>query len=294
MRHAKNGAYVFFITLIISFMVLSSIFLLVLIFSKTDNASVKQEDIPYISDYSPSIDESLAILLLGCEEPQSLPDFSLLVYYDAPHGIVYSIALPSVAVSASSERTDTLQGHYDYAGLHGCMNGVKAMLGIELDRYARFQKAGISNMVDLLGGIPYTLPANITIGNEKLLQGEQLLDGRRVSSLVFAKDDHGSPNTALQSEMLAKLLEQSFDDTLVEKYDSLVSNIFLNCETNLNQYDFAKRQTGFLNKLRLDSLVIEEIIVKGEYNSDFTEFYVSEESIEEIKKLINTNSNIKQ
>ncbi len=266
-------------------MVLGSVFLVILILSKSNNVNVKQEAIPYISEYHPSREESLAVLFLGCEEAESLPDVAVLLYYDAPQGIIYPIVLPTITVSTVNQKTDTLQGHYDYEGMRGGVNAIKSLFEIELDRYARLQKVGASNIVDFFGGIPYNLPYDRIIGNETILKGEQLLDGRRVSSLLFSKNKNGSCDCKLQSELISKLLEQGFDKNLVEKYTSFVSAVFYNSETNLNQYDFAKRQTGFLNRLKLDSMVITEIIVEGEYNSNFTSFYPSKESIEKVKSI---------
>ncbi|MFZ2537621.1 MAG: LCP family protein [Oscillospiraceae bacterium] len=285
MSTSKKGSFVFFITLLISFMVLGSVFLVILILSKAKNANVKQEAIPYISEYHPSREESLAILFLGCDNAESSPDVAVLLYYDAPQGILYPIVLPTVTVSNVNGKTDTLQGHYDYEGMRGGVNAIKAIFGIELDRYARLQKVGASNIVDFFGGIPYNLPYDRIIGTQTILKGEQLLDGRRVSSLLFSKNKNGSCDYKLQSELISKLIEDGFDKNLIEKYTNFVSVIFYNCETNLNQYDFAKRQTGFLNRLKLDSMVTTEILVEGEYNSDFTSFHPSKQSIDKIKSI---------
>ncbi|MEG0693398.1 MAG: hypothetical protein RR444_10000, partial [Oscillospiraceae bacterium] len=105
MSTSKKGTFVFFITLLISFMVLGSVFLIILILSKANNANVKQPDVPYISEYHPSREESLAILFLGCDQAESPPEVSVLLYYDAPQGIIYPIVLPTVTVSCVNGRT---------------------------------------------------------------------------------------------------------------------------------------------------------------------------------------------
>lgn len=266
-------------------MILSCVFLVVFILSKSDNANTDQESIPYISEYHPSKDENLSILLLGCDQAESLPDLALLLYYDAPQGILYPIVLPTVTISTVNDRTDTLQGHYDYEGMRGGVNAMKSLFSIELDRFGRLQKAGIANMVDFLGGLPYHLPNDRVIGGDTILKGEQLLDGRRVASLLLSKNNNSLCNYKLQSELITKLIKNSFHDKLVERYEQFVSAFFYNTETNLNQYDFAKRQTGFLNRLKLDSVVTTELIVEGEYNHNFTEFYPDEESIKKVTAL---------
>lgn len=287
MSKLKNGTVVFLVTMIISFLVLGIVFLAVLFFSKSKNVNENQENIPYKSEYQSTKEENLAILVLSCEEPESLPDSVTLLYYDAPQGIIYPIVLPSNTVCTTNSRTDTIQGHYDYEGTRGAVNAVNSLFSIEIDKYIRLQKVGTSNIVDFLGGIPYNLSTERTIGNETILKGEQLLDGRRVCSLLFAKNDNNICDYKLQSELITKLLESSINKKLVDKYTNFVSTIFYNCETNLNQYDFAKRQTGFISKLKLDSMVTKETIIHGQYNMDYTAFNVSKDSINTINSLIN-------
>lgn len=140
-------------------------------------------------------------------------------------------------------------------------------------------------MVDFFGGLPYHLPNDRVIGGDTILKGEQLLDGRRVASLLLSKNNNSLYDYKLQSELITKLIKNSFHDKLAEQYEQFVRAIFYNTETNLNQYDFAKRQTGFLNRLKLNSIVTTELIVVGEYNNDFTAFYPDEESIKKVTAL---------
>lgn len=285
MSASKKKAFVFFITILISFMVLSSIFLVVLILTKSDSANIEQEAVPYISEYNPSREENLGVLILGCELAESMPEVAVLLYYDAPQGVIYPIVLPSVTVSTLNGKTDTLQGHYDYEGMQGAVNAVKELFNIELDRYIRIQRSGIANAVDFFGGVSHEVSHAQSFSGEAFQGGLQLLDGRRFSAILFDENRLGTTDYTLQSNMIAKLISQSFNESLAMKYDSLLNTIYYNSETNLTQYDFGIRKTGFLNLLKRNEIITSEVILGGEYNSLQSEFYPDKASIGKIKEI---------
>ena len=288
MSSPKKHVLVFVITFIISLTILGSIFLVVLILSKANNVNISQEDVPYISEYQPSDEESLGLLLLGCEQADSLPDVAVLFYYNAPQGRIYPIVVPTVTVAQVNGRVDTIQGHYDYAGTRGGVQAVQSAFGIELDRYAQLQKIGVSNVVDFFGGLSYNLPYDTMIGTEQFLKGEQLLDGRRVSAFIFNKVNYALCDYQLQSEIITKLLVQNLDANFIDNHPNFIDLIFNNCETNLNQHDFTSRKTSITNQLLLAQIEVSNLEIEGDYNTDFTEFYPSAKSIEDVRSIFSS------
>lgn len=282
-----HGTLVFLISLIVSFAVFGGIMLAFITYTKGHMAEIKQEDIPYISDYRPSVSENLNLLLLGCEKQESEPSISMLICYNAPQGVLNVVLMPSTTVATRKDgRTDSIIGHYDYEGLAGSTLGVSSLFDIEVEKYIRIQKIGVANMTDFFGGLPFNVKSPLVTAEETIVSGEQLLDGRRLSAIAFNEVRPHTQNVSLQKELFEKLLKKGLSNELVSKYDSLVSAIFYNCETNLNQNDFVKRQTGFLNMLKLDSLVIKFHELKGSYKSSYTLFEPNLESLAQIKSAI--------
>lgn len=292
MRTSKKGIGIFFISLVITFLILGSIFMLFFLYQKTANADTKQEDIVYNSPYTAKKNESMTMLIIGCERISSVPKLMLLLTYDAPSGTIYLSALPPKTLSTIEVKEDTLVGHYDYEGIRGSVNAVKSLLVTNVDRYARLDRTGIANLVDFLGGIEYEVKEDITYvdidGNiEEFEKGKQLLDGRRVSALLFHETKDFVVDTNLQMELITLLSEQKFNESLASKFPNFISAFFYNSETNMNQYDFAIRQKGIIDKLQKKALVTKILPLDGEYNLVNSEFKPDDKCIQSISRVIN-------
>lgn len=285
----RNGFWLFLLSMVISFCILGSAFLIFLYYTRANGVVEEKQDVPYISEYHPSIEENMTLLFLGCETPESSPELILLFKYNAPKGTIHAVSLPpSLLCETTNGRLDTIQGQYDYAGIGGGVEALELTLGLKIDRYIRAQRLGISNLADFLGGVPYKLAHPRDIGDETLMAGEQLLDGRRLTALFFADASEEAlvPDTKLQAELLSILISGGLKSFSPTRYSSLSTALFYNCETSMSQYDFALRQEGFLNSIKKESLKTNTRSLQGTYNSDYTSFYPNEQSLKEIKEFL--------
>lgn len=280
MASSKRGIMVFLISLFASLIVLGGIFYAFFMYSKTTNANNKQEGVQYVNKYIPKTEENLNVLLIGCEELSLPPTMFLLLRYDAINSMVYLTAIPPDTLSTVGVREDTILGHYDYEGTRGGVNAVKNLFLTDIDRYMRLDKKGIANMVDSFGGIEYDVKSTMTISGETIPSGKQLLDGRRVASIILEAD-----NISMQSELSALLVNQRFKKNLENKYPHLVSAFFYNAETNLNQYDFAFRQKGITQALSNETFSATEILLEGEQS--YEGFTPTDKSLQNAMNILN-------
>jgi LCP family protein required for cell wall assembly len=226
------------------------------------------------------------VLVVGCEQEHLPPSFFLLFCYDAPNGIIYVSSLPTQTFSTIGIREDTLAEHYDFQGVQGSVVAVENLFSMQIDRYVRFDRQDVSNMVDFLGGIDYEIAEDFEIGEETFMKGKQLLDGRRVSTLLFYKKENDIPHIAYQEELIIKLIQQRFNQTLADKYAKFSSAFFYNADTDINQYDLTLRQKGICSKMQLDSLVVKKLPLHGVYNSEKTQFTPNTQSLNEVKRIV--------
>lgn len=283
----SKGLLIFLISLLVSLCVFGTLFALFSIYTQTEVVDKSKDDIPYVSEYNPSRDEDLTILLIGVELPTSDPSLVALLDYNAPKGEFNIISLPtSLVCTTSIGREDTLVGHYNYEGIRGCVDAVSNLFSLSNCKYMRIQQNGISNMVDFFGGLPYTVTTYKEVNTQQFFPGEQLLDGRRFSTLLLEITEYGISDNTTQADLLHDIITRGFSIELVDKYDSFVKSIFFNCETDINQLDLAKSKTGFLNRLKLESLVIEKYSLKGDYSNNHTEFYPIDTSFNSIAKIL--------
>lgn len=283
----KKGTAIFIASACVSLVVMGCLLLLFLLYMKTTaQAEAVKKDVPYEESYQPGKDESLEVVLLGCEEAESLPELVLLFAYDAPKGIVKVVGIPSRVICTVDDRTDTLAGHYDYEGVRGAVNAVRSLLSQDVDRYLRTQRTGLSNLVDFLGGVELNPEGELHVGGLTLSPGRQLLDGRQVTEFTFVKDSYQCTDVDFQVRLVSGLLEQRFRQRLTEGYDAFTDAIFYNCESNLSRYDFVQRKRGFTSYCRDGNLVIQSMVVEGEYNFDRSMFTADIESVESITEFL--------
>lgn len=280
MAESRKGTWTFLISLFISFIILSIVFTLFFLYSKLQEADSSVDNVPVVEVYKPKRDESINVIFIGCNQLNAPPTLITMLTYDAPNGAVSITALPPSALATVGIKTDTLAKHYDYEGIRGGVNAVKNLLLTDVDRYVRIDKQGIANLVDYLGGLEYDLVESVTCGDELFSPGKQLLDGRRVASLLLNESVLEQSRTSLQRDLIKALISQRFTKPLVKKYDGFISAFFNNCETNLNQYDFAVRQKGLVQCFQNDSLLVNEISIAGSYNLSSTEFTPTSESLQ--------------
>lgn len=280
MAKSRKGTWTFLISLFISFIILSIVFSLFFLYSKLQEADSSLDNIPFAEVYKPKRDESINVVIIGCNQLNVAPTLFNMLTYDAPNGTISITTLPPSALATVGIKTDTLVEHYDYEGVRGGVNAVKNLLLADVDRYVRIDKQGITNLVDYLGGLEYDLVESVICGDEIFSPGKQLLDGRRVASLLLDESVSEQSRISLQRELTKTIFDQRLTKTLVKKYAGLVSAFFDNCETNLNQYDFAVRQKGLIQCFENDSLVVNEIGIVGDYNFSDTEFTPTDESLQ--------------
>lgn len=279
----QKNVLIFFASLLISLLVFGSIFFFFLHrIQKSRQTDSLQEDVPYLRQYQPTSQENLSLLLIGCKKAESLPGYLVLFHYDAPQGILTAMFLPAETLVTSEARRDTLAGHYEYAGIKGCVRAVGALLGQEPERYLRLQKKGISNLCDYFGGADYDLKEDVVIDGQTILKGAQRMDGRRIAGFLFEPDSSGRTDLERQAEFTYRVLQNGLNAEAAEEYGELASVLFYNAETNLNQYDFVLRQQGFSERLASDSLVIRSILLEGEYSEEEKGLVPSRSSMDEI------------
>lgn len=284
----SKGMWIFWTSLCVTMVILGGLLLgFLLLVKAAEPADTPQDDVPYFTEENkPGRRENLTAVVFGCREAESLPELVEVLYYDAPNSELTFFLLPPETVCTLDGRTDTIQGHYDYEGMSGGMKAVGALLGADIDRYLRIQKKGVGNMVDYFGGMNYEVSENITIDGQRILAGEQLLDGRRFSAFFFQTDEYGAVDPVLQAEFTGKLLRSGLDRDLAKDYPGLASAVFYNCETNLNQYDFAIRQQGFTGSIGMGKLQVKTVVLDGAYNEDHSRFAPSEQSLQSLSALL--------
>ncbi len=140
------------------------------------------------------------ILAASFDDPGAIETVAL-VRTDAANGQATVVTMPgSVQIP---DDTRTLSDCYAQEGDAGLAQAVETVAGVEAVHYARTDAAGLSGLVDALGGVTVTLDAEVSdpdAGDITLPAGTQTLDGQQALFLCRA-NDYDSPDEGRAQHM---------------------------------------------------------------------------------------------
>ena len=134
-------------------------------------------------DLEQTIEGQYTILFLGMDESGELSDVDWVLQFDLIAGSMNILQIPrdSYMPDYASYSTTKFNSIYHSGQETGC---------IYVDAYVKLNCVDIANIVDSVGGIPITLPEQITYEADKILPaGEQTLNGQQ--SEWFVRFRHG-------------------------------------------------------------------------------------------------------
>jgi LCP family protein required for cell wall assembly len=133
---------------------------------------------------------ALNLLVIGSDSHDLTGRASVLMvaHVDAERRNVHLISLPcELLVTGADGGTDRLSHLFDRGGAAPVVVAVERQLGITIDHVAVTWLAGMSRLIDLLGGIPVDNPVAATTGRFAFPRGQITLSGEE--ALDFVRSD---------------------------------------------------------------------------------------------------------
>lgn len=291
-KRRKNSTGVYFLTFLICFLLLGGgVFVLlneVIPISK--NKSPQSSSSAAADAFKPEASQSMTVLAMGTAEPNSTAYAFLLLRYDAVGSIVTVVPLPWQMTATVNTTTDTLAGFYKVKGAEGAMNAAANATGVAISRYIVFDINSFKMLVDILGGVKYTVPNDLLYVNEEtgllisFRAGEQLLDGMMIANLFRYPEykDGEAYRYRMEGEVLEQLINQSMQNSLVPILETSFKTIINLVDTNISAYDFSAREDALTYTLEHAKEIAVAIIPEGEFAKDTKTFALSKASKEEI------------
>lgn len=228
----------------ISFVItLSSLLIVVmLVLSATilrKNEKPKEETDLSMSYYTPDSEDAFKILLIYCKEKSEPPVSYTVLEFNPGEATVNLINIPTDTRVTVNTRTDTINGHYDYAGSNNAKIAAGNILLYDIQRYARIDDNGLVNIIDAFGGMERVFSKAYTGEKVSLPVGNHILSGKTVLRLLEEKD---SDVFYSFEDFLKKWFEESFKKDIKGKEDYLFTVFVNNADTDITQFDFASHK----------------------------------------------------
>ena len=191
-----------------------------------------------MSYYTPDSKDAFKLLLIYCREESKPPVSYTVLDFNPADAEISLINIPVDTSVTVNTRTDTLNGHYDYAGSSNAKLAVSNILLSDVDRYARIDDNGLINIIDAFGGIEEVFSAAYTGKKVTIPVGNHILSGKTVISLL------NEENSVFRSfeDFLKKWIDSKSRKDFESKADYLFTVFVNNADTDITQFDFASHK----------------------------------------------------
>ena len=201
----------------------------------------------------------------------STPDAFIVVRTDADAGNAYAVSIPANTRVSTANGSRAMLGELRASsGDAGVVSAVNELLGISVSHYATLDADGFVSLVDALGGVDVSLPAEISdadAGDMTLAAGEQTLSGQ--AALFACRADEYATNAVQMRGQVQALVAAG----LMEKAQSLDGGLgyFMAMDglANLVQTDMDVKEAGkFLDGIRSISPENVQVATLPTYSSE--------------------------
>lgn len=190
-------------------------------------------------------DVTATFLLLGLDYKEKNADAIFLVGLNATKKQAAVALIPSNTVVPENGNKYKLGELYSSRGITFYKEFVQQETGIMADFYAAMPTSALSNLIDFLGGIQYTVPENMNYYDPtqnlkiNLQAGSQKLNGDQVIQLLSYRGYSGK-DTAREDTQLSFV--KSFCSTFLvpanlPRASAIMNNMYYNCETDFEEAD---------------------------------------------------------
>lgn len=214
------------------------------------------------------IDDSVNVLVYGLEGKRS--DVMMLVMINTDKDETHVISIPRDTYnpveghnSIGAKKQNAVYGFKEGGGPEGLVNSIKQLVGVEIDYFVEIKYEGVKSVVDIVGGIPVTVPFDMAYDDPyatpplhiDLKEGDQVLSGDdAIGYLRFRKSNDGKirEGDIQRIDRQHAFLKSAASESLTLKLPLVAKKALEYVETDLNKYDILKMSLGMLGMTKED------------------------------------------
>lgn len=268
----KSNWYIYVITLIISFVILG--FFVSSIWESLFPASRGTESAFNVNnaDYRPSAEICPTVLVMLSEMKAGTPTYYMLMNYRPRDEVIVFVPLPENMRVDFGGNTGSLYEMYDNLGAKAVVGGLNDALGIECERYIKFDRLSLIDFVDLTGEVYVNIPSDITekktefsletqiievdgeeqevtrqvkkdVENVIFPAGAQYLNGETLYDYLIYPFPMGRDySLAVHGSAAMNMINRNFRDLSSTELQGYAEKIISSTETNLTFSDYVEYQ----------------------------------------------------
>ncbi len=212
------------------------------------------------------------VLLLGGDKVSKNSDTMMLANFDPETMKINIMSIPRDTMVKIKNREHKINYAYPSGGVELAAETVSELLDVNIKYYIFVDTAAFREIIDLLEGVDYYVPANMDYDDPTqnlhihLKKGQQTLNGAEAEQFVrFRKpnrwnseirkyyDGSDIKRTDAQRDFMKELMLQKLNIQYLPKLTSVINTIFDNVETNFTLNEVV-RLTGFISKFNINNV----------------------------------------
>ncbi len=284
----------FIMAFAVTFLLLALILMALVLYLYPKDAFFKPRSstITPTSIYIPKEEERLTLLLIGNDGTDAPPGSYMLLHFDPVSGKIPVVVLPPETLVKNGNREETLASVYRFGGSRLVKQAVADTLMIPIDRYARFDLATFSKLVELVGSVDYQVPQALSYKGDgmdiQLNAGLQHLSGDDIANIIRYPVYEGgeSERCTKAADLVCSIINQRLNIALSTQIDDIFKTVVNMVDTDVAYIDYETRKDAaeMLTKLSIEPAT--PIPMEGKYNLDETAFTLSAGTMQTISEII--------
>lgn len=267
----------FMLSFAAGFLILSVTAMLVVLFLPPQ-MSARQEDkarnAPAAGYLPTGADSRNLLFILSSQGTGEMPgsETFVLIRFDPMRGAIPAAALPSglpLEMGSAGTQSLSLGRVYRSSGVRPAAERLAKALGVPIHGTARLTRQNIIDLVDVLGGVNYTLPSPVAFQGEsmrvELPAQRQLLSGSLFYNLLSYTGYEGgeAARCALTAELCVALINEHFPMLLGPEADTVFQRFVNMAETDISAAEYERLKPAAQFLARLETAPAKVVAVEG-------------------------------
>ena len=216
--------------------------------------------------------EPFNVLILGGDKVNKNSDTMMLANFDPATGSVNIMSIPRDTKVTIENKARKINYAFPHGGVELTAKTVSELLDVNIKYYAFIDTAAFRQIIDLLGGVDYYIPADMNYDDPTqnlhihLKEGQQHLDGEKAEQFVRFRhpnkwtkeirkyyDGSDLKRMEAQQNFVKELMRQKLNIQYLPKLNSIIGSVFNNVETNFSLNEIV-RMTGYVSKFKMENV----------------------------------------
>lgn len=216
--------------------------------------------------------EPFNVLLIGGDKVNKNSDTMMLANFDPATGKVNIMPIPRDTKVTIKNKERKINYAFPSGGIELTIKTVSELLDVNIKYYAFVDTAAFRDIIDLLGGLDYYIPADMNYDDPTqnlhihLKKGQQRLNGAQAEHFIRFRhpnkwtkeikqyyDGSDLKRMEAQQNFLKEMMKQKLSLQYLPKLNSIINVVFNNIDTNFTLNEVIKL-TSYVSKFKVENL----------------------------------------